>query len=119
MHWVSKRRKRKLLHEAFVGGWQAALGVNVTNPRVLAVLESCFELWLEEASGEVDVLGLRFRRRWDLPRTKLPAETLEPYRRQRPATISIPAQRTGAADDRGLAVAVDDRRVAQHRADAS
>ncbi|HET7358016.1 MAG TPA: hypothetical protein VFJ09_15200 [Nocardioidaceae bacterium] len=110
MHWVSKKRKRKLLHEAFVGGWQAALGVNVTNPRVLAVLESCFELWLEEATGEVDVLGLRFRRRWDLPKTKLPPEALDPFRQQPPMTISIPAQRTGSADG---------QRVAQHRADAS
>jgi len=114
MHWVSKKRKRKLLHEAFVGGWQAALGVNVTNPRVLAVLESCFELWLEEATGEVDVLGLRFRRRWDLPKTKLPAEALEPFRKEVPMTISIPVQRTGAADERGSA---DRHRVAQHRAD--
>jgi hypothetical protein len=109
MHWVSKRRKRKLLHEAFIGGWQAALGVNVTNPRVLAVLESCFELWLEEATGEVDVLGLRFRRRWDLPKTNLPPEALEPFRQPAPVTISIPAQRTGPARE---------RRVTQHRADA-
>jgi len=114
MHWVSKKRKRKLLHEAFVGGWQAALGVNVTNPRVLAVLESCFELWLEEATGEVDVLGLRFRRRWDLPRTKLSPEALDPFRREVPVTISIPVQRTGVADEHGSA---DGHRVAQHRAD--
>jgi len=114
MHWVSKKRKRKLLHEAFVGGWQAALGVNVTNPRVLAVLESCFELWLEEATGEVDVLGLRFRRRWDLPRTKLSPEALDPFRREVPVTISVPVQRTGVADEHGSA---DGHRVAQHRAD--
>lgn len=116
MHWVSKKRKRKLLHEAFVGGWQAALGVNVTNPRVLAVLESCFELWLEEATGEVDVLGLRFRRRWDLPKTKLSPEALEPFRKEVPVTFSIPipVQRTGAADERGF---TDRRRGAQHRAD--
>ena len=98
MHWVSKKRKRKLLFEAFAGGWQAGLGTNVTNPRVLEVIEACFELWLEEATGEVDVLGLRFRRRWDLPKTVLSQSTLQPYRKQAPTTPWIPHQRTGSED---------------------
>ena len=60
-------REREMLHEAFTAGWQAALAVRITNPRVLAVVESCFEQWLMEAADEVDVLGLAFRRREDLP----------------------------------------------------
>lgn len=96
MHWVSKKRKRMLLQEAFLGGWQAALGTNVTSPRVRQVVESCFELWLEDAAGEVDVLGLRFRRRWDLPRTTLPSQTLEPFRPRATVVAWIPLQRSGS-----------------------
>lgn len=59
--------QRELLLEAFIAGWQAALAVNVTHPRVRAMIESCFELWLTEASDEVDVLGLPFHGRNDLP----------------------------------------------------
>lgn len=95
MHWVSKKRKRQLLFEAFAGGWQAGLGMKVTNPRVLQVVEACFELWLEDATGEVDVLGLRFRRRWDLPKTALSKSALQPYRKPAPTQLKIPAQRTG------------------------
>lgn len=67
--------ERELLFDAFRAGWQAALAVKITNPRVLAVLESCFEAWLVEAADEVEVLGLPFRRRDDLPhlvRTRAP-----------------------------------------------
>ncbi len=98
MHWVTKKRKRKLLHEAFIGGWQAALGANIRSPRVLEVVESCFELWLEDATGEVDVLGLRFRRRWDLPKTTLPPETLARYRQAATVGPRIPAQRRASED---------------------
>lgn len=61
-------QKREAMLEAFIAGWQAALAVNITNPRVLAVVESCFELWLQDACEETDVLGLRFRGRQDLPK---------------------------------------------------
>ena len=47
-------------------GWQAALA-NVTSPAALAVIESCFDLWLREEVGR-RVLGLQFRRRYDLPK---------------------------------------------------
>jgi hypothetical protein len=94
MHWVSNKRKRQLLFEAFAGGWQAGLGTNATNPRVLKVIEACFELWLEDATGEVNVLGLRFRRRWDLPSTLLSQSALKPYRTKPPAAPRLPAQRT-------------------------
>jgi hypothetical protein len=68
-------RQRKVLHEAFMAGWQAATGVRVTNPAVQTVIETCFELWLEEEVDERHVLGLPFKRRYDLPR---------PGRRTRP-----------------------------------
>jgi hypothetical protein len=74
-------RERKIAHEAFRAGWQAALAVKITDPRVLAVIESCFDQWLEEAADEVDVLGLLFRRRHDLPQS-LPGSASaygEPY----------------------------------------
>lgn len=58
---------RETLFEAFVAGWQAALAMNITNPRVLAMIETCFDLWLKEAADEVDVFGLSFRGRPDLP----------------------------------------------------
>lgn len=58
---------RTLLLEAFTAGWQAALAVTISNPRVLAVVESCFDLWLVEAVDEIDVVGLPFRGRPDLP----------------------------------------------------
>jgi len=65
---------RKALQEAFTAGWQAALAVNITNPRVLAVIEACFEDWLQEAVDETDVLGLVFRRRHDLPAPTLDSD---------------------------------------------
>ena len=60
--------QRELLLEAFLGGWQAALGRFVRHPRALAVVEACFDLWLEEASDEIEILGLPFRRRDGLPK---------------------------------------------------
>jgi len=99
-------RQRRLLHEAFTAGWQAALAVKVTNPGVLAVIESCFELWLEEEVDERGVLGLPFRRRYDLPKPKGPRLSLTrsrppepalpaPVRRPPPAAaVHPPAQRT-------------------------
>jgi len=64
----AEEHQRKVLHEAFRAGWQAALARNVTSPAALAVIESCFDLWLNEEVGERRVLGLPFRRRYDLPR---------------------------------------------------
>ena len=63
-----KDSDRELLLDAFTAGWQAALAVRITHPRVLKVIESCFEGWLIEAADEVEVLGLSFRRREDLPK---------------------------------------------------
>ena len=82
---------RAALFEAFTAGWQAGLAVTITNPRVLAVVESCFDMWLLEASDEVEVLGLRFRRA-DLPG---PGHEVElPGRRTvAAAAASIPPQR--------------------------
>lgn len=62
-----QERQRKILHEAFMAGWQAALAVKITSPVVLGVVESCFEMWLQEEVDERHVLGLPFRRRYDLP----------------------------------------------------
>jgi hypothetical protein len=59
--------EREILREAFVAGWQAALGVTVRNGAVMAVIDSCFEQWLIEAADEAEVLGLMFRGRYDLP----------------------------------------------------
>ena len=82
--------QREILHEAFTAGWQAALAVTITSPRVLAVVESCFELWLEEAVDETDVLGLVFRGRDDLP---VPTwRVLSPFR------VRVPEQRSGDGD---------------------
>ncbi|HSE69390.1 MAG TPA: hypothetical protein VLA97_01445 [Nocardioidaceae bacterium] len=67
MRGAEPEHARGILQEAFTAGWQAALAVNITNPRVLAVIESCFEMWLEEAGDEEEVLGLVFRGRDDLP----------------------------------------------------
>jgi hypothetical protein len=76
-------RQRKLLHEAFRAGWQAALAVKVTSSPALAVIESCFDLWLEEEVDERGVFGLPFRRRYDLPR---------------PKRLRVPLVRSGAVD---------------------
>ncbi len=67
MSAADEAHAREVLLEAFTAGWQAALAVTISNPRVLAVVESCFEQWLCEATDEVDVLGLPFRGREDLP----------------------------------------------------
>ena len=58
---------RQVLREAFIAGWQAALARNITSPAVLAVVESCFDTWLEEAADAAEVFGLVFRGREDLP----------------------------------------------------
>jgi hypothetical protein len=58
---------RRVLLEAFTAGWQAGLAVRITNPRVMAVVESCFDMWLAEELDEADVMGLTFRARDDLP----------------------------------------------------
>lgn len=67
MNEAELEREREMLREAFVAGWQAALAVRVNNPAVLAVITSCFDQWLQEESDEVEVFGLAFRRRQDLP----------------------------------------------------
>ena len=84
-------RQRKLLHEAFVAGWQAALAVKVTSPSVLAVIESCFELWLEEEVDERGVLGLPFKRRYDLPPPKRGRAAVARSRPQEPSPETRPA----------------------------
>jgi hypothetical protein len=66
-----EKHEREILREAFAAGWQAALGVTIKNPAVLAVIESCFEQWLIEAADETEVLGLVFRGRYDLPGSTL------------------------------------------------
>jgi len=60
-------RAREILFEAFIAGWQAGLAQRVADPRARAVVEGCFELWLEEALDEAEVFGLVFRGREDLP----------------------------------------------------
>lgn len=87
-------RVRELLLESFTAGWQAALAVNITNPRVLAVVESCFELWLKEAVEETEVLGLSFRARPDLPP---PAVAAEVPALGRHSAATMPAQRTSTS----------------------
>jgi hypothetical protein len=80
---------RELLVEAFRAGWQAALAIRISNPRVLAVIDSCFEEWLVEAADEVEVFGLAFRRRESLPRATRPTRDtrtpVEPPRHRAPA----------------------------------
>jgi hypothetical protein len=85
---------RELLLESFTAGWQAALAVNITNPRVLAVVESCFELWLKEAVEETEVLGLSFRSRPDLPSPTVAADAPALGRDSAP---TVPTQRAPSA----------------------
>jgi hypothetical protein len=64
------------------------------------VIESCFELWLEEAVDEAEVLGLVFRGRYDIP---------GPGMRPSRAKGSTPAEassgrHTRLAEDRDFAV---------------
>jgi hypothetical protein len=66
-----EEHEREILREAFVAGWQAALGRTIKNPAVLAVIDCCFEQWLIEAGDEAEVLGLMFRGRYDLPESTL------------------------------------------------
>jgi hypothetical protein len=86
---------RELLVEAFRAGWQAALAIRISNPRVLAVIDSCFEEWLVETADEVEVFGLAFRRRENLPRTTQVAQTPPPQKQ--PPRHRAPAQAPVAA----------------------
>jgi hypothetical protein len=100
MRDAQSERERKVLLESFTAGWQAALAMNIRDPRVLAVIESCFELWLEEAVDEAEVLGLVFRGRYDIP---------GPGMRPARAKGSTPAEassgrHTRLAEDRDFAV---------------
>ncbi len=94
---------RELLFAAFAAGWQAGLAVKIRNPRVLAVVESCFDLWLKDAVDESDVFGLRFRTRQDLP---------GPFGRFDHATRPMPQ----AIEDRRAARAAEPARSATSRA---
>ena len=78
MSEADEERNREVLLEAFTAGWQAGLAVTISNPRVLAVVESCFEMWLREAADEVDVFGLSFRGRPELPAPSPGREPLAP-----------------------------------------
>lgn len=133
MSEAEEERNREVLLEAFTAGWQAGLAVTISNPRVLAVVESCFEMWLREAADEVDVFGLSFRGRPDLPTPSPDAEPLAPapvgwkrvlvgpaaaradsdeVDRARPAEpgLRIPAQRSATKDAEGAAGAREPER---------
>jgi hypothetical protein len=87
MSHADREYARTVLLEAFTAGWQAGLAKNITNPRVLAVVEQCFDMWLSEAMDEADVLGLTFRGREDLPslpRGGPPARVTRPSEPRRP-----------------------------------
>ena len=84
-------RERDVLQEAFLAGWQAALAVEITHPRVLAVVDSCFEMWLEEAGDESELFGLVFRGREDLPLpTRRTAARPGPVARTQPSPTAPP-----------------------------
>lgn len=98
MRESDRDRAREILLEAFVAGWQAGLARKVRDPRAMAVVEGCFDLWLAEAVDETEVLGFVFRGREDLPP---PAET-SPFTVDRaervpgqPTTNRVPPQRNG------------------------
>ena len=88
MREAERVHAREMLREAFTAGWQAALAMNITSPRVLAVIESCFDQWLEEAADETDVLGLVFRGRDDLPRPAWHPVDLPGYPAEQPLVSS-------------------------------
>ena len=88
---------RELLVEAFRAGWQAALAIRITNPRVLAVIDSCFEEWLVEAADEVEVFGLAFRRRENLPRTTWDPDDPDARSREPPREPHDPRPRVPVA----------------------
>lgn len=71
---ADEEHNREALLEAFTAGWQAGLAVTITHPRVFAVVEKCFDMWLHEAVDEVEVFGLPFRGRIDLPGPSGPAD---------------------------------------------
>ena len=87
------------LLEAFRAGWQAGLGVTVKSPGALAVIEGCFEMWLK-AADEVELFGMVFRGREDLPSpTRLPVRPgerlpLHPRSRHRSSRASRTAARS-------------------------
>lgn len=100
MRDAQSEHERKVLLEAFTAGWQAALAVNIRDPRVLAIIESCFELWLEEAVDEAEVLGLVFRGRYDIP-----GPGMRPGRAKSPApTEASSGRHSRLAEDRDFAV---------------
>lgn len=108
MKRYEEEHEREILREAFIAGWQAALGVTIRNSAVLAVVDSCFEEWLVEAADEAEVLGLMFRGRYDLPesvlkKTPLPAH-LTVGRQPPPPLPEPPEQRVN-----GQAVHVNGR----------
>lgn len=133
MSEADEERNREVLLEAFTAGWQAGLAVTISNPRVLAVVESCFEMWLREAADEVDVFGLSFRGRPELPAPSPDAEPLSPAPvgwkrvlagpaaaradsdevnrvRQAEPGVRIPTQRSAAEDAEGAANGRDPER---------
>jgi hypothetical protein len=92
---LRKRRQRKYMLESFTAGWQAALAVNITNPRVLDVVEACFDMYLEDAIDERVILGLHFARRRDLPKPsgkKPPWLTADDMLRGHPAPRPAPRE---------------------------
>lgn len=91
-----EEHERQILHEAFLAGWQAALGVYVTGPRALAIIDTCFEQWLGEAADEAEVLGLMFRGRYDLPGSLLKTSPPQapPPRTSPPQTSPLPVELT-------------------------
>lgn len=91
-------RAREILLEAFTAGWQAGLARKIRDPRAMAVVEGCFDLWLAEAIDETEVLGFVFRGREDLP----PPANPEPFTAAATrwpvdgtTTPRIPPQRSG------------------------
>jgi hypothetical protein len=91
-----EEHERQILHEAFLAGWQAALGVYVTSPRALAIIDTCFEQWLGEAADEAEVLGLMFRGRYDLPGSLLKTSTPQPSPPETSPPRPSPAQASPA-----------------------
>jgi hypothetical protein len=78
---------------------------------VLAVVESCFDLWLLEAADEVEVFGLSFRR-VDLP-VPSRVELLASSARAGVATIpALPTQRRSPPEDGGGAPSAGPQRRA-------
>ena len=75
-----------------------------------AVIESCFEMWLEEAGDEEEVLGLVFRGRDDLPGSTVRPRTGD----GRPD--SEPVAQPAAANGRRRPIAVQKLALLEHAA---